>query len=128
MRALPLSVTVRSRGLWPAVLALGVASVAVGMVGCVWSDGSSSSGNAGPPTVEAPTLDVPKQVNITPGETLQTKPGEGVGIFVEYAAGGHWHVWTACDTFQSGVACDFKVFAIALLSHGPAKTGMWRSC
>ncbi len=32
-------------------------------------------------------------------------------MFVEYATGGHWHVWTACDTNYSKVACNFDVFA-----------------
>jgi len=112
MRALHSSLPVGSRGLWPAILVSGVMSLAAGMVGCVWSDGGSSSSNNEPPTVPAPTLDTPKQVAITPDKTLQTEAGAGVGIFVEYAAGGHWRVWTACDTNQSRVSCDFEAFAI----------------
>ena len=59
-----------------------------------------------------PVLDTPQQVAITPDKTLQADPGKGVGIFVEYATGGRWHVWTSCDTDQSSVSCNFEVFAI----------------
>jgi hypothetical protein len=112
MRALPSSVTVRSRGLWPAILTLSLASLASSMAGCIWSDGGSSSGSEDPPTVNPPTLDTPKQVAITPDKTLKSDAGAGVGIFAEYASGGHWHVWTTCDTNTSKVSCDFEAFAI----------------
>lgn len=109
MRALTSSVVLASRGLVPAVLTLALAGLAAGIAGC-WN----SSSEPPPPLVEEdpPTLDTPKQVAITPDQTLQADAGTGVGIFVEYATGGRWHVWTACDTNKSKVACDFEIFAI----------------
>ena len=110
MRALTSSVTPRSRALFPSVLTFALAGIAVAMTGCFW--GGSSGETDTVPTVPAPTLDTPKQVAITPDKTLNADPGAGVGIFAEYATGGHWHVWTTCDTNKSKVACDFEVFAI----------------
>ena len=43
---------------------------------------------------------------------MNAAPGEGVGVFVEYASGGHWHVWWTCDTNvnpQGALTCDFTV-------------------
>ena len=42
-------------------------------------------------------------------QTLEADAAEGVGIFVEYLAGGHWHVFTTCDTDLSGAACLFDI-------------------
>src|SRR5882672_3572150 len=33
-------------------------------------------------------------------QTLNANPGEGVGIYAEYATGGHWYIWWTCDTNQ----------------------------
>jgi hypothetical protein len=41
--------------------------------------------------------------------TLEVVPAEGVGVFVEYASGGHWHVYTSCDTDRSGSDCLFDI-------------------
>ncbi len=48
---------------------------------------------------------------IDTGAVLTEPPGTGVGVFVEYAAGGHWHLWWTCDTRLSGLACTFDVVA-----------------
>jgi len=110
MRALTSAVTFRSRALFPTVLTSALVGLTVGLTGCFW--GGSSSEPDPVTTVPAPTLDTPKQVTITPDKTLNADAGAGVGIFVEYATGGHWHVWTTCDTNQSKVSCDFEAFAI----------------
>jgi hypothetical protein len=41
--------------------------------------------------------------------TLDVEPATGVGVFVEYASGGHWHVFVGCDSEQSGYECAFDV-------------------
>jgi hypothetical protein len=51
----------------------------------------------------------PAQVDIDPGASMASTPGEGVGLFVEYAGNGHWNVFTTCDTNISGAACSFDV-------------------
>lgn len=40
---------------------------------------------------------------------LETDLGEGVGLFVEYQAGGRWRFFTTCDTALSDFECYFDV-------------------
>ncbi len=49
----------------------------------------------------------PLTVVVDTGKTMNAVGGQGVGVFVEYRAGGHWHVWWTCDTTLSGLPCDF---------------------
>jgi hypothetical protein len=51
----------------------------------------------------------PMVVVIDPNRTMTAQPGQGVGVFTEYAAGGHWHVWWTCDTAVTGLGCSFDV-------------------
>lgn len=67
-----------------------------------WYDGGYDSPICGS-RVESGTIDA--------DEALETQPGEGVGVFVEYATGGRWHVYTACDTEFSGYDCYFDIVA-----------------
>jgi hypothetical protein len=53
-------------------------------------------------------------VNIDTGATLAAAPGEGVGVFVEYRAGGHWNVWTTSDVNVGGVPRSFDILATAI--------------
>ena len=48
-------------------------------------------------------------VEVDSNQTMAAQPGEGVGVFVEYAKGGHWHVWWTCDTNKTSQSCDFAV-------------------
>jgi hypothetical protein len=41
--------------------------------------------------------------------TIPLTPGESVGLFVQYARGGHWNLSTTCDTQSSGQSCAFDV-------------------
>lgn len=107
----------RSRGLWPSVLAaVAMTSLAAGVAGCfvVARDDTEVVVDPGDdPGYGNTTPDTPLQVSIDPGETITTAPGEGVGMFVEYSeddSGGHWHVFTACDTNSSGRPCDFDAW------------------
>ncbi len=62
--------------------------------------GSSGSNNA----ATAPML-----VEVDTDQTMTADPGQGVGVFVEYGAGGKWHVWWTCDTLQTNKPCDFAL-------------------
>lgn len=110
-------VKLRSLGLSPLVLALATGLGGAASAGCIIVDGHDHGdvGNDDPtdPGDDTTTPDDPsiEQVAIQPDQVLESKPGEGVGIFVEYMAGGKWHVWTACDTFDSGQVCAFDIFA-----------------
>ncbi len=40
---------------------------------------------------------------------LDTEPGYGAGVFVEYTSGGEWEVFTTCDTELSGFGCSYDI-------------------
>jgi hypothetical protein len=48
-------------------------------------------------------------VVIDAGASIPLTPGESVGLFVQYAPGGHWNLSTTCDTRLSGQSCAFDV-------------------
>jgi len=66
------------------------------------------SGGTGGSAAPQPVL-----VTVDTGKTMNADPGDGVGVFVEYAAGGHWSVWWTCDTVKTGQSCVFDVHAEA---------------
>ncbi|WP_437625443.1 hypothetical protein [Sorangium sp. So ce1151] len=107
----------RSLGLWSFLLV--AAPLAMG--GCIivdedgrdhghhhddWDDGDDGDNDSPPPPTNDPLL-----VSIDTDAVLNSEPGEGVGIFVEYTAGGTWKLWTTCDTNQSKVVCSFDLYA-----------------
>jgi len=63
------------------------------------------SGKNEPPPSSAQPLTVVVDTN----QTMNVQGGQGVGVFVQYAAGGHWHVFWACDTSLSGLPCDYQL-------------------
>jgi hypothetical protein len=119
MRSSAHSVKLRSPGLWPAILTLAVSlGFGSGLTACIFvgDDGDhhdrrdSPREETTPPEETTRPADTPLQVAIDPDKALESPAGEGVGVFVEYTAGGHWHVWTACDTNSSNEVCAFDVF------------------
>ena len=62
------------------------------------------------PTCPIATSPVPG-VTIDTDKQLQTEPGKGAGVLMEYMSGGHWHIFTVCDTAISGYPCEFDVTA-----------------
>lgn len=60
------------------------------------------------PTCPKATATV-RNVSVDTDAGLTTEPGHGTGVFVEYTAGGHWHIWTVCDTALSGYDCAYDV-------------------
>ena len=63
----------------------------------------------GPSDMECNT---PAQSTIDTDSTIVVDAGKGAGVYVEYAAGGHWHVRTSCDT-----GCDWDVLVYSLDQH-----------
>lgn len=80
---------------------------------------SSSNNNYNPPPVATtpPTVQ-PLTVVIDTDQTMTAVGGDGVGVFVEYAQGGHWHLWWTCDTTRSGLTCGFSIDGNAELGSG----------
>jgi hypothetical protein len=113
-------VNLRSRRLWPAILtSVACFAGASLMTGCIVVDDDDDDGyHHGHGGVDEP-VDEPNQppakeimqFSIDTGKTLESPPGEGVGLFVEYAAGGTYRLWTTCDTNYSNVGCKFDIAA-----------------
>lgn len=101
----------RSPGVWTFLLT----AASFGLGGCIVIDNDRHHDDEGwyddgayvpPAPAEEPML-----VSIKTDATVSADPGEGVGVFVEYAAGGAWRIWTTCDTNYSNVACLFDIYA-----------------
>jgi hypothetical protein len=71
-------------------------------------DGAGSSGTGGTTDTSSPA---PMLVVVDTGQTMTADPGQGVGVFIEYAAGGTWHIWWTCDTAKTNQDCDVAVGA-----------------
>ena len=66
------------------------------------------------PTAPAPTTPTPApKLSIDTGRTLTAQPGEGAGVFVTYAGGGHWQIAWTCDTYASARSCSFDLSVAA---------------
>ncbi len=65
---------------------------------------TSGGTTGGTPVATAPLL-----VEVDTDQTMTADPGQGVGVFVEYGAGGKWHVWWTCDTTRTNKVCDVDV-------------------
>ncbi len=75
-------------------------------------DAPSESSGAGAPDEARESADSePMQVVIDTDQVMNADPGQGVGIFTEYATGGHFRIWWTCDTLKSGQACDVSLAA-----------------
>jgi len=97
-----------SFGMRSRVLALCVGISA--LTGCIIVDSNSSSSSTVVDTTPPPVNTDPMLVNIDSDVALDATPGDGVGVFVEYYAGGTYRIWTTCDTAFSGNACAFDIF------------------
>ena len=95
-----------SLGLWSILLA----TASLGLSGCIIiekDDDYPHDGYVEPP----PVSEDPRLVSIDTDATVSAEPGEGVGLFVEYTAGGAWRLSTTCDTNYSNIGCTFDAFA-----------------
>jgi hypothetical protein len=113
-------VKLRSRRLWPAILTA-AAYFAGGslMTACIVieeDDDDHHHGRGG--VVDEPNnnTDQPPaqeimQFSVETDKVLESPAGEGIGLFVEYATGGIWRLWTTCDTNYSNVGCKFDIAA-----------------
>lgn len=80
-------------------------------------DVGSGSGDVGgdgsvlPPS--NPSSPAPMLVVVDTDQVMNADPGQGVGVFTEYSAGGKWHIWWTCDTAQSQQDCEVSLSATA---------------
>jgi hypothetical protein len=68
--------------------------------------GSSAGGGSGTGSGAAGQ---PMLVLVDTDGTLMEAGGQGVGVFVEYQAGGRWQVSWTCDTSVTNLPCAFQV-------------------
>jgi hypothetical protein len=69
------------------------------------------------PLVEAPAAPAspqPTVETVATGLQIDTVPGDGAGVFVEYAGGGQWRVFVSCDTNVTGLGCSYDLYFAAL--------------
>lgn len=85
-----------------------------GGVGSVGGIGGGD-GSALPPS--NPASPAPMLVVVDTDQVMNADPGQGVGIFTEYAAGGKWHVWWTCDTAKSKQDCEVSLSATAAVGN-----------
>ncbi len=109
-------------------IAIGVAVAAVVCGGCsgdtsgpVYEYGGPGDFGSGQAAPASDAATQPMLVDVDPDKTMTARPGEGVGVFTEYATGGHWHVWWTCDTYRSGQSCSFQL-TITVASGAIANT------
>lgn len=98
----------RSFGMKPRVLALCFGICA--LTGCIIVDGDNDGRTTVIDNNPPPVVTEPMTVTIDSDVALDASPGDGVGVFVEYYAGGTYRIWTTCDTAFSGNACAFDIF------------------
>jgi hypothetical protein len=80
--------------------------VLVGTQGIAWAEVPD---RAPPPSIEIASA----RESVDADAVMSVRPGEGAGIFVQYASGGHWNVFTACDTNRSNQPCRFDILISA---------------
>jgi hypothetical protein len=85
--------------------------LSLGSAGCLITTGDGTVVTTDPGPEPTPAV---VQETIDTGATMTSTPGQGVGVFVQYAQGGHWTVFTTCDTTLSGDNCGFDVLVSAL--------------
>jgi hypothetical protein len=108
-----------SRGL--AAGALAAAALSSGAGGCYGggnapSAGESYGGTAGSSS-SGSASGQPMLVVVDTGESFAASSmagGQGVGVFVEYQAGGHWAIQWTCDTALTNLDCQFQIGASLL--------------
>jgi hypothetical protein len=105
--------------LWSRVALGGL--LAVSVAACVAETGGSSSSVGALPPDNIPLVTdagllgdgapsaTPMLVKVDTNKTLGASAGEGVGVFAEYDAGGHWNLSWTCDTAISGQSCNFQI-------------------
>ena len=97
------------------LLVLAVPVVAFAVSACVVEvDHRHNNNSPAPSSTGAQTNPTtPLLVTVDTDKTMNASGGDGVGVFIEYKAGGTWHVWWTCDTNKHPAAppCNFDILA-----------------
>ncbi len=97
-------------------IALFAALALAALTGCVVvedDDGHHHDDDDGHgPEIPPPQQPEPFYATIDRGATLTTDLGYGAGLFVEYAEGGQWTLWSSCDSYVSQASCFWRADVI----------------
>ena len=77
------------------------------VAGCTYDNGDANRAlydNTQPLSCSTPT-----QSTIDTDAQIDIDKGIGIGVFIEYASGGHYHLRTSCDTTTSNLTCHWDV-------------------
>jgi hypothetical protein len=91
-----------------------VACLGLTTAGCFFEGTVGVTDDEPPPVVidddpPPPPADDISTVFVDSNASMETDPGYGVGLYVQYAEGGYWTVYTSCDTALGGESCTFDV-------------------
>ena len=78
---------------------------------CTYDNGDTHNALYGNDTTNSSGLscNVDVQSGIDTDRMIDIDAGQGAGLFIEYASGGHYHLRTACDTARSNSSCHWDV-------------------
>ncbi len=83
---------------------------------CTYDNGDANrvlygnqTGADGGPQASYYSCGTPTQAAIDTDQQIDVDAGQGAGVFIEYATGGHYHVRVSCDTTRSNLACQWQV-------------------
>ena len=77
--------------------------------GCWYDEPGSSRRTTNTPANPTPAGPTPR-MSVDTGRTLHASPGQGVGLFITYQAGGQWKLEWSCDTNVSRAhSCNFEL-------------------
>jgi hypothetical protein len=57
------------------------------------------------------------QSTIDVDRMIEVDAGQGAGVYVEYATGGHWHVRTSCDSDKQSTGCNWDILVYSQDGH-----------
>ena len=99
----------------PRIRTTAFALIGLFSVACGYDNGSptqpyySNAGGSYGTNGSIPTADIDADATMS-----NLTPGEGVGMFIEYATGGLWTVRFTCDTTKTGITCPWSIDAQTL--------------
>ncbi|HEY4102882.1 MAG TPA: hypothetical protein VGM44_03290 [Polyangiaceae bacterium] len=92
-------------------LALGIPLLLLA-ASCTYDNGDSRQslyGNGNGNGSQAYSCNTPLQSTIETDQQIVIDAGQGAGVFIQYASGGHYTLSTACDTNLSNSTCHWDI-------------------
>jgi hypothetical protein len=81
-------------------------------VACTYDNGDAQRA-LNPPQQDV-QCNAPQQSTIDVDSKIEVDAGQGAGVYIEYATGGHWHVRTSCDSDKQSTGCNWDVLVYSI--------------